>query len=151
MLSFLDGEPFATGSQPYVFRPATTTDKSNRIIIEVEIQGHRTYAMLDTGAPYVICNPDMANILGLDPDAAIDNKTLWIRDQEIQGKLHRLDLTLRAEEGDALTIDATAFVPSATETKWPGLPAIVGLEGCLDRARFAFDTSDETFYFGAHP
>jgi hypothetical protein len=41
-------------------------------------------------------------------------------------------------------------VPSASEEKWPGLPAVLGLEGCLERIRFALDTSDETLYFGAH-
>jgi hypothetical protein len=151
MLSFLDGEPFSCGSQPYAYRPAIATDSSNRIIIEVEVQGQRTYAMLDTGAPYVICNPNMARRLGLDPAAALEPKKLFIRGKTIEGWLHRLDLTLRAEEGDELIIDATAFVPSVVETQWPGLPAIVGLEGCLERVRFAFDTSNETFYFGSHP
>lgn len=151
MLSLHDGEPFATGSQPYLFRPATTSDSCKRIIIEVEIQGHRTHAMLDTGAPYVICNPVMAGLLGLDPAAALEPKNLLIRGTTIRGWLYRLNLKLRAEEGDELIIDATAFVPSAAEAQWPGLPAVVGLEGCLERARFAFDTSNDTFYFGSHP
>lgn len=151
MLLFPDGEPFATGSQPYVFRPAITSDASNRILIEVEIQGRKTLAMLDTGAPYLICNPDMAKRLGLDSTAAIDDIGMQIRGRWIQGKIHRLDLTIRAEHGDELIIDATAFVPSDTEDSWPGLPSVAGLEGCLDRIRFAFDTSDDTFYFGSRP
>lgn len=151
MLSFLDGKPFTTGSQPYTFRPATDTDSSKRIIIEVEIQGRRTHAMLDTGGPYIVCNPSMAQWLGLDPAAALEPKNLLIRGMKIRGWLHRLDLTLRAEEGYELIIDATAFVPSVEEEQWPGLPNIIGLEGCLERVRFAFDTSDETFYFGPHP
>jgi hypothetical protein len=151
MLSFPDGELFATGSQPYVFRPATVSDSSKRIIIEVEIQGQRTLAMLDTGAPYVICNPAMAGRLGLDPATGLDDTRIFIRGQWISGRIHRLDFTIRAEHGDELTIEATAFIPSATELSWPELPSIVGLEGCLERVRFAFDTSDDTFYFGLHP
>lgn len=151
MLWFADGESFATGSQPYAFRPAIESDSSKRIIIEVEIQGQRTQAMLDTGAPYIICNPSMAGRLAVDPSAAIDKITLNIRGHPVIGTLHRLDLTLRAEHGDEIIIDATAFVPNSRIDFWPGLPSIIGLEGCLERVRFAFDTSDETFYFGERP
>jgi hypothetical protein len=153
MLSFLDGEPFASGSQPYSYRPAIATDSSKRIIIEVEIQGRRTHAMLDTGAPYVICDPTIVKQLSLDPAAALNNIVLNIRGIPIPGAIHRLDLTLRAEHGDELIIDATAFVPNTKVDFWPGLPSIIGLEGCLERVRFAFDTTtdDETFYFGLCP
>jgi hypothetical protein len=84
MLFFADGEPFATGSQPYLFRPAASSDSSKRVIAEVEIQGFRVYAMLDTGAPYVICNPELAMKLGLDPHAGLESKTLRVRDVEIR-------------------------------------------------------------------
>src|SRR5207249_4481430 len=30
----------------------------------------------------------------------------------------------------------------------PDLPSILGLHGCLERARFAFDPATDTFYFG---
>lgn len=150
MLS-LDGESFTSGSQPYSFRPALASDSSKRIIIEVEIEGQRTQAMLDTGAPYLTVEPEIAAMLGLDPGAALRNISLGVRGQNIHGRLHRLNLKFRAEEGDELTIDAVTFVPDATEKSWPGLPSIVGLEGCLEWVRFGFDTSSETFYFGAHP
>jgi hypothetical protein len=148
---FLEGEPFTTGSQPYLFRPALPSDSSKRIIIEIEIHGRRTQAMLDTGAPYLICEPDIAKTLDIDPDACLQKERLAIRNQLIDGRLHRLDLTITAEEGERLIIDATVFVPDSTVDSWPGLPSIVGLEGCLERVRFAFDTSSETFYFGPHP
>ena len=147
---FLDGESFTQGSQPYLFRPATTSGNDERVILDVDIEGRRTQAMLDTGAPYLICAPNLADRLGLDAAASIAPIQLLIRGVAVAGALHRLNLTIRAEQGNELTIDATAFVPNAG-IPWPAIPSIVGLEGCLERVRFALDTSTDTFYFGTHP
>jgi hypothetical protein len=62
------------------------------------------------------------------------------------GDLERIPLHLPAEEGELLTVDATWFVCE----DWPG-PTVLGWKGCLERIRFAFDPSEETFYFGAWP
>jgi hypothetical protein len=149
MLS-LNGESFTQGSQPYEFRPAIASDSSKRVMLDVDIEGRRTLAMLDTGAPFMICAPSIASSLGLDPNAAIDPTTLVVRGSRVEGALHRLNVTIRAEQGNELTINATAFVPSQT-ADWPGIPSILGLEGCLEWVRFALDTSADTFYFGSHP
>lgn len=152
MLWYRDGEPFATGVQPYLFRPATAADASKRLIIEVVIQGQRTLAVLDTGAPYMICHPDIARGLGIDREAALIPKTrLLIRGAWIDGSIDRLEVTLRAAEGEELTISSTAFIPELEDDRWPGLPSIIGLEGCLERIRFAVDTVNNDFYFGPHP
>lgn len=149
MLS-LNGEFFSQGSQPYAFRPINDSENDKRVILEVDIEGRRTQAMLDTGAPYVICAPSIANGLGLDPKAAIKPTRLFVRGTSVDGALHRLNLTIRAEQGKELTINAVVFVPDQTAS-WPGLPSVIGLEGCLEWVRFALDTSTDTFYFGAHP
>src|SRR5258708_4256148 len=54
------------------------------------------------------------------PSAVLDDYSLLIRGQTVRGWLHRVDLTLRAEEGDALIVDATSFVPHP-EAENPGL------------------------------
>jgi len=148
MLLFQDGEPFATGVQPCLFRPATASDASKRLLIEVEIQGQRTLAMVDTGAPYVICDPSIARRIGVDPEAALIKTRLFIRGYWVNGGIHRLDVTLRAAEGEQLTISTTAFVPDLENDQWPGLPCVIGLEGCLEWIRFAVDTVNNNFYFG---
>jgi len=39
LLNFDNGESFATGAIGYDYRPATKTETTNRIFLEVEIQG----------------------------------------------------------------------------------------------------------------
>jgi hypothetical protein len=145
----LNGEQFTQGSQPYSYAPLAG-GKDLRVLLEIVIDGFRTQAMLDTGAAFFVCEPSIANRLNLDPDTAIDRAKLHIRGTYVRGLLYRLDFTLVAELGAELTISATTFIPDPDEA-WPGLPSIVGLEGCFDRVRFALDTSDDTLYFGQHP
>jgi hypothetical protein len=45
-------------------------------------------------------------------------------------------------------VDSTAFVPDTSHEAVPELPSILGLHGCLERVRFAFDPHTDTFYFG---
>jgi hypothetical protein len=146
----LNGEVFTRGSQPYFYGAIATEQKDKRVILEVVIEGFRTHAMLDTGAAFIACSPSVASQLRLDPTKFIDRARLHIRGKYVTGVLYRMDLTLAAEEGDQLTITATTFIPDPG-IPWVGLPSIIGLEGCLEQVRFALDTSDETFYFGAHP
>ncbi len=76
-------------------------------------------------------------------------KELLFRGVIVHGRLHRVNLTLFAEEGESFTLEATAFVPNpGDEEIWEDIPCILGLFGCLERARFAVDPSTETFYFG---
>jgi hypothetical protein len=145
----LDGQQFTQGSQPYSYAPIAG-GKDLRVLLEVVIEGFRTQAMLDTGAAFLVCEPSLANRLALDPDTAIRQFRIHVRNTWVRGSLYRLDFTLPAERGAELTISATAFIPDRDEP-WPGLPSIIGLEGCFDRIRFALDTSDDTFFFGQHP
>lgn len=78
VLLFANNEFFATGSLTYDYRPATPTETTNRIIFEVEIQGIKTLAVLDTGAPYVICAPKVAADAGVDIASALERKTMLI-------------------------------------------------------------------------
>ncbi|OQW31464.1 MAG: hypothetical protein A4E20_03975 [Nitrospira sp. SG-bin2] len=60
----------------------------------------------------------------------------------IRGTIHRIQITLLANEGESLDVDSTFFVPE----KWRG--NIIGYMGCLQRIRFAVDPSKNTFHFG---
>ncbi len=66
LLFFANGETFAAGALPLKYGPATETETTNRIVIPIEIQGIRTGAVVDTGAPYVICAPKVAADAGID-------------------------------------------------------------------------------------
>ena len=53
-----------------------------------------------------------------------------------------------ADEGSDLEIETTAFVPVLDESEIWELPMFLGMQGCLERVRFAIDPTKERFYFG---
>jgi hypothetical protein len=147
-LFFADHSIFATGWQSQVYYTPTMQEPKSRLILHVAIEGMMTQAMVDTGGLYLFCSPGMARRLALDEAAALGSQTLIFREDRVRGTLHRLTLTLFAEAGEDLMIETTAFVPGASYESVPDLPSILGLHGCLDRLRFAFDPLTDTFYFG---
>lgn len=147
ILLFSNGDSFATGAVSYDYRPATTVETTNRLILAVEIEGIFTEAVIDTGAPYVVCPPKVARQAGIDVSSALDSMTMLIRGMRLQGFRVRLNVTLKAEEGEDLDVDATAFVPEVEEY-WGDFPAFLGLTGFLERIRFGIDPNTDTFYFG---
>jgi hypothetical protein len=150
-LFFADGEAFAVGAAPYEYRPATSTETSPRIVLTVAVENYETSALVDTGGLYFICAPPLARRLHLDPSQAIlvPARIRW-RDEPLTGLLYRLPLTLQATEGESVTIEATAFVPQLSPAQdWnEELPCVLGMQGCLERMRFAVDPEREVFYFG---
>lgn len=151
MLRFANGEPFATGATRYTIPEEREAEQ--RITIEIRIEGHKTEAIVDTGAPYVVCHPSIANQIGLDPDAGIPTEDMTIRKMSVKGGLHRLNVALLAEEGNGLSFTATAFVPNPEEDYATTLlpRSFLGLICCLESIRFAVDPFTRTFYFGEHP
>jgi hypothetical protein len=117
----------------------------------VAIDGVVTHAMVDTGGIYLVCHPRLATHLRLEPAEAISGlQALLFRGAVVQGRLYRLTLTLLAQEGDDVVIQATTFVPEPQEEEsWGDLPSILGFYGCLERLRFAVDPRTETFFFGS--
>ena len=65
------------------------------------------------------------------------------RSRTIHGKLIRTPLTILADEGDSLEVDATVFISS----EWQH-GNFLGYAGLLERIRFAVDPQTNGFYFG---
>lgn len=150
LLRFEDGRPFAQGASKYGYRPITKLEKTPRIFVTVKIQGISTEAVVDTGGVYLICNPEIADLLDLDPAGELGtDKVKTSRWGTVPGTLHRLCLELLAEEGKGIKLQATAFVPRLQPNELWNLPSFMGLSGCLERIRFAVDPVTDTFYFGA--
>ena len=59
------------------------------------------------------------------------------------GRLERTRISIVADEGESLNVEATVWV----SPDWPG-HSFLGYGGLLERIRFAVDPSDNTFYFG---
>ncbi len=152
LLQFTDSEePFATGAVGYV-TPQEIEEKE-RITVNIEIEGLSTMAILDTGAPYSICEREIAEQIGFDPDDAIEAEPINMWAGEMKGKIHRVNLSLLADEGESLFLDTPVFVPETENQEFiPGFPpSFLGLIGCLQSMRFAVDPFSQTFYFGGHP
>jgi len=147
-LKFDNGGVFAPGESTYDDRPATSRETTSRVFIEVIIDSIRTDAMVDTGSVYFLCSPQIANLLYLEENASLGLESILIRGVNIQGRLHRLPLTIQAEIGESLELEVTAFVPDQSHVDWEGFPCILGFQGCLERIRFAIDPHTNTFYFG---
>ncbi len=99
-------------------------------------------AQVDTGAAWSVLDREIAQALGFFEQAG-PPANLSTRSGTIHGKLHRTPLTIRADEGDSLEVDATVFVSS----EWLH-GNFLGYAGLLERIRFAVDPQTNGFYFG---
>ena len=115
-LTFSTGEPFAIGVTGYDYRPATSHETTPRLVLEVEIEGILTEAVVDTGGVYLLCNPYLARRLSLAPTEALSGvQAILFRGVMVHGRLYRLTLALLADEGEDVAIQATAFAPEPEE------------------------------------
>ena len=64
------------------------------------MQGIRTKAVVDTGAPYVICPPRVAREAGFEGIELLARLTMLIRGMRLEGSLIRLSIQLLAREGE---------------------------------------------------
>jgi hypothetical protein len=150
-LQFSDDRIFSCGSCSYEYRPATVREDAPRIMIQVQVQGRDTIAMVDTGGLYLLCSPELAELLDLDnaPVVEKDVRLAIPRYGKVTGSLCLTSLALLAEEGSGLELEVTAFVPQHWVSLDQDQPlAIMGLWRCLEKIRFAVDPSSDTFYFG---
>src|SRR5215470_13725654 len=92
-----DGEPLATGATSYQYHPATPYETTPRLLLEVEIDGIQTEAVVDTGDIYLVCSPRVARLLHLETTEAVSGVlSILFRGVLVQGRLYRLPLTLLA-------------------------------------------------------
>jgi len=148
LLQFKDGNSFASGVLSYAYRPINSEETTNRIIIPIVIGANiKIEAVLDTGAPYVILNPDLAPAAGFTSASVLSTETMNIRGVKLSGKIARLGFTLRADEGEDIDVEATAFVPDRSD-QWNNFPSFLGQAGFLERICFALDPNENKFYFG---
>lgn len=142
--------PFAPSVVKYEY--VATYSTTVRIIVKVELRGKQFDAVLDTGSPFTVCSPAVAQILTFDPADADEALRIDTWRGSFSGGLYREALHLLADEGDNLQLDATLFVPHPdqyADDNYEGPPLFLGLRNCLDAMRFAVDPFEELFYFGS--
>lgn len=107
-----------------------------------------TQAIVDTGSTWCILNPDIVAILGdVVEETYAPTESLIIRGIRYQGRLVRVLIRLPAEVGNDLEVEATAFVPILSAGEVWDVPDFIGLEGFLQRVRFAVDSRENVLYF----
>ena len=106
-----------------------------------------TQAILDTGSPWCILNPDMVAILGdLVEETYVPTESLVIRRIHYQGRFARVAIRLLVGAGTDLDVEATAWVPIlSVGAAWDVLD-FIGLEDFLQVVRFAVDPRENMRY-----
>lgn len=99
-------------------------------------------AQVDTGAAWSILERDIADGLGLFDESG-PPVSLSTRRGTVNGRLVRVPMTILADEGDSLRVEATLFVSQDWEQG-----NFIGYCGFLERIRFAVDPQTNDFYFG---
>jgi hypothetical protein len=100
-------------------------------------------AMLDTGAPWCMFNPQVGEYIQRNFEPVSDTVLLSTRIGTFSGSLYRVPLIFTAIESEQVDIDATVFV----SPHWAG-GNFLAYEGLLQRIRFAVDPEENLFYFG---
>jgi len=146
-LHFSDGRVFAVGQTPYLDHFGDTPILP-RIVVSVRVGDCPVQAVVDTGGAYFICDPAILDWGDIPLGPAEGSARLTIRGRKIPGSLHRLGVVLEAEVGKDIEFEVTTFVPELKQDDEWRFPIFLGLQGCLERVRFAVDPETNTFYFG---
>ena len=135
---------FARGASAFA-ETAPGTQYEARVFVPVRVHGLDVdiTAMVDTAAPWCVLEGALASLLADRGAILVPRQLLSTRLGDYTGALSRISMTLLADEGESLSVEATVFLCR----DWPG-PNVIGYNGLMERIRFALDPSLNTFYFG---
>lgn len=141
----LAGEDFSSGRAAFLDSLPSTPNRSARVYVRVAVPGmDETFlALLDTGAEWSVLDREIAEQVGI-ADAEGEVITLRHKEGATDGKLVRTTVTMIADEGDALDVDATVFVP---DNAWPSGRNFIGYSGFLEKIRIGLDPQNNHVYF----
>lgn len=117
--------------------------------LSLEMRPNPIRAIVDTGSQWCIFDPAFidSSIIESVPDNMFVERCV-IRGTIYTGKIVRMNVRIETDYGESPDIDATVFVPLLEPgEEWPH-PNFIGLEGFLNRIRFAVDPAENAFYFG---
>jgi hypothetical protein len=125
---------FASGMTRYVDHYPGQYDTA-RIVVLISVGGlPPTEAVVDTGAPWCLLDPSVAELLN-EVVRAVDTQSqqLQTRWGLIEGQLHRMTVSLLAEEGNGLEFETTVLVPTLPAGVTWDRPNFIGLNNWLSR------------------
>ncbi len=127
-------------------------DRQNRMVLSIAPE-RRAFAdvdmIVDSGAPWCLINPEFYDAWGLEFEKDYEPAhAMWIRGMRWLGHLTRTNLILKADDGESLIVAATFFIPAIQSFEIWNYPNFLGLDGFLNRIRYAVDPAENVFYFG---
>ncbi len=141
----LNGEIFTVGRSKFLDRVGQRREETTaKIYVKIGLDGiDATHvAQLDTGAAWSILQTEIAEAIGALNEAG-EAMNISTRDGIIKGQLVRRSLTILADEGESIVVDATVFV----SRHW-ARGTFIGYCGLLERIRIGLDAPANNFYFG---
>ncbi len=99
-------------------------------------------ALLDTGGLYCILNRDIAELVRDDLTSPLDRVAIRTARGLVRGDLYQHTITLIAEVGEPLDIEATVFI----SPEW-NAPSVLGYTGALERFRLSLDPAENCMRF----
>jgi hypothetical protein len=97
-----------------------------------------------------MCDPEVASLIGLSSRHAEATTRVTSAYGNFDGSLHRVRLRINADQGDAVDVDASAFIPTlAPGQVWPFPSAILGYPLCLERLRIGIAPETRRLFFGS--
>jgi hypothetical protein len=122
-----------------------TPHQPPRVVVRIQPKPLATsvLAIVDTAAPWCILKPQIGELIADELEELPGRVRLSTRLGLIEGRLYKGWLTLLAQEGESLDLEATYFL----SPQWQG-GNFLGYEGALERVRFAIDPRENLFYFG---
>jgi predicted aspartyl protease len=144
MLKTSDGADFATGRARFLDEDENALEGTAKIFVKIEPSnlGAPVLAQLDTGCSWSILKPEIAEAINL-MDEEGQPQSLSTRLGLVSGQLKRTTITIIADDGNSVDVEATVFVSA----EWTG-GNFLGYAGLLERIRFAVDPQQNFFYFG---
>ena len=145
----LDDSPFTTGRAKYLDTLPTRPGEA-RVYVRLAVDGmpEPFLAMLDTGAEFSVLAREIAEAVGLD---AADGHEITMSHRggagSTPGRLVRTAVTVLADDGEDLIVDATVFVPVG---EWPQGRSFIGYSGFLEGIRLGLDPQVNDIYFGGY-
>ena len=139
-----NGAEFTTGRSRYSDRAPGSREPTAKIFVKIRVEplGGPILAQLDTGAAWSMLDAEIAEAMALLSGGG-EPARIRTKDGPFAGRLERASLEIVADEGEALSFEATVWV----SPDWRG-GTFLGYAGLLDHIRFAVDPRDDSFHFG---
>lgn len=147
--TFLGEQGFVRGRAVYRDHYPGDSEQTPRIVLSVRVAAMPIYAIVDTGAPWCVLDPDLMHpLIACGQAEMLYNVDYIVRGHKYHGQLVRVAIDFEGEHGFYMRMESTAFVATLDENPPWYHPNFIGLSGCLDRMRFAIDPDENGFYFG---